>query len=269
MLSGLNPIYADGRDYSIVPTFGAIATTEGLPDSFSIYDGRPIPDQNASDVRFTPSLQPIPEGCTGEGMTFAGGLEDSALYNPLAFYLATPPNIFGTGRDIRDALSTAINIGYQNPQGQVGNRRTAYFNCYGAGAIDDFDAARIGVYINQNEKRGVIVGSWWYPDFENPQNGIISTSSYNTSNATLHCWLITGWKTINGALYLEGISWQGMDYGLNGLHYVSRETFNALMAQPYTGAFTLTKMMGQTTIPIGFQAYIDQVVYYVRQLFQV
>lgn len=260
--NGLNKIYPHTKDYSLLHTFGAIADPKSLPQSFSIYDGRSIPNQNNLDTRFTPALSPIPYGCTGESLTFAGGLEDATLYNPYAFYLSTPPHTLGVGRDIRDALQTAIDIGYQTPDGQVGNKRFAYFNCYGAGAIDDFDAARIGVWINQNEKRGVIVGTWWY--WGEPQETILPTPSFKTSQATLHCYLVTGWDGDS----LEVIPWVGQNGGNNGRFTISRSIWNALMAQPFSGAFTITKMQGITPIPIGYQTIIDHLVYFIKNLFQ-
>ncbi len=267
--SGLNKILPHRKDFSFLHSFGAIGyDIQTLPEDFTIYDGRPIPNQNAIDTRFTPGRRPIPYGCTGETQTFAAGLEDTDLYLPDDFYFATPPGTDGEGRDLRASLETTTSRGFMKVGGTIGNKRTAYFTCYGAGAIDDFDAARIAIYINQSEKRGVSVGSWWYEqEFGQPVNFILPTPSFNTQLGTLHNWLITGWKDINGEPYLEVISWQGTEYGNNGIVYMSRAIFNALMAQPYTGAYTITKVTSQTPIPIGMQAYVDHLVAFIRQLF--
>lgn len=266
--NGLNKIFPDHRDFSIVHTFGAtVADTQSLPDNFSIYNGQIIPNQNLDDTRFTPTLPPQPYGCTGEAQSFGCGLEDQTLFNPKFTYDSTSPGGDG-GRDLRASLQSTIDKGLQDVTNTVGFNRAAYFNCYGSGTIDDYDAAKIGIWINQNERRFVTVGSYWYPEFENPQNGILPTPSFNTSQASLHNWIITGWKTINGVECLEGISWQGMNYGNNGLHYVSRELYNALMAQPYTAAYTLTKSTGQG-VPIGYTAIIDHLVYFIKNLFHV
>lgn len=269
MKNGLAKIRPDGRDYSFLHTFGATTfDTKGLPQYFSIYDERPIPNQDESDIRFSPALPPLPFACTAESGTFAAGLEDEALYNPQDLYEATPGNP-NEGRDIRAMLQTLIDRGVEDIQGKVGNKRTAYFNCYGSGAIDDFDAARIAVWINQSEKRSVIAGTWWYPEFSLPKDGFLATPSFNTAQATLHCHLITGFESTYKDDYLQDISWQGEEYGDNGIVYISREIYNALMAQPYTGAFTVTKVESQNTLPIGAQAYIDHLIYYVRNLFNV
>jgi len=266
--SGLDPVQPDRRDYSLLHTFGAVTPEpSGLPDDFSIYDGRTVPNQMDFDARFTPPLPPLPMGCTGESQTFSSGLQDGKLFNPKFTYERTPPGGNG-GRGMRESLSCTIKVGLQDEQNTVGFNRTAYFNCYGSGKIDDFDASRIAIWINQSEKRSVSVGSYWYPEFDTPdQNGVLPIPSFKLQGASMHNWIVTGWKTINGKPHLECLSWQGSQYGKNGMAYVSRELFNALMGQPYTGAFTLTNIQGQGAVPVGIQAIIDNLVYYVRQLF--
>lgn len=272
MRSGLNKIKADSRDYSLLHTFGALqADAAGLPAEFSVYDGRTIPNQDDFDDRFVPALTPLPEGCTAETGTFDAAIQDAIdLYNPKDMYDNTPPGTPSGGRDMRKALTTLIKRGPRQKNGAFGPLRKAYFNVYGAGKIDDFDAARIAVWINQAEKRGVWTGTYWYPEFAVPNpNGTLRMPSFNTSFATLHCHLITGWKTIDGAVYLEDISWQGGTYGNKGIVYFSREQYNALMAQPYTGAFTITKYGSDSPVPIGITAIIDQLVYFIRDLFSI
>lgn len=271
MVNGLLKIAAHTTDYSLVHTFGATPfDVKGLPEHFSVYDGRPIPDQNDLDSRFTPAIPPLPYGCTAETGTFDAAIQDAVdLYNPQDLYGNTPPGD-GGGRDIRKVLGTLISRGPRKGDGVFGAKRTAYFNCYGANKISDFDAVRIALWINQSEKRGVWVGSWWYSEFNRPDaNGILPLPSFNTTRATLHCYLVTGWKTIKDKPYLEVIAWQGKHYGKEGVVYLSEEIFNALMAQPYTGSFTITKVKGISPVPIGFQAIIDHLVYYLRNLFEI
>lgn len=270
MQSGLNKVKPDRRDYSLLHTYGATTfDTQSLPVNFSIYDGRPIPNQNIYDYRFNPPVRPLPYGCTGESQTFVGGLEDKAMYRPDDLYDNTYPYKDGEGRDLRTSLATTISRGYESEDGTIGNKRVAYFTCYGAGAIDDFDAVRIALWINQQEKRPVTVGSFWYKEFHNPINGSLQLPSFDTSKATLHNYIVTGWRTIKGVEELEVISWQGMDYGLSGLCYMSRAIFNALLSQPYSAAFTLTKVGSNTPVPIGFQAILDHFVYFIRNLLHV
>ena len=265
MQNGLSKIYPSRKDFSLLHSYGA--TANGIPDNYSNYDGRIIPNQDQLDGRFNPPTRPIPYGCTGETQTFDAGIQDNSLYYPADFYFATPPGTDGQGRDIRDSLKTAITRGYQGLDGKIGNKRLAYFNCYGSGAIDDFDAVRIGLWINQIEKRNVSIGSWWYWGIYKQGDGILPIPSFNTSEASLHNYLCTGWKTINGVEYLECIPWCGMESGNNGVVYISRVIFNALMGQPYTGSYTITKVQSVTPIPIGMTAIVDHLVSMIRQLF--
>lgn len=269
--NGLHKIAPDRRDHSLIPTFGATPfDVQGLPENFSNYDGREIPNQNSLDSRFSPPIPPLPFGCTGETGTFDSGIQDSSVYRPDIPYLGTKPFTKDTGREMRDSLATLKRKAMLlTQQGEAGPVRTEYFNCYGSSKISDFNAARIALWINQNEKRGVWVGSFWYPEFSHPQDGILPTPSFDTEMASLHCWLITGWKTIAGKLYLEGVSWQGKDYGDKGLHYLSEELYDALMQQPYTGAFTITKVTGLTPISVGYKAVIDHLVYFIMNLFNI
>lgn len=267
MQQGALKVWPHRKDYSFLHTFAG--STEGLPESFSIYDGRPIPDQRTHDRRFNPPLRPLPMGCTGETQTFIAGLEDGALYDPMDFYDATPPGVDGMGRDVRDSLKTAVKRGFKRSDGTTGFKRVAYFNCYGSGKIDDTDAARIALWLNQGEKRGVSVVSWWYPEFYPDQFGSIFPPSFNTKEASLHNYLCTGWRTRNGEVELECIPWLGQDFGKQGLVYIPRSIFNGLMAQPWTACYTLTKDDGTTPLPVGWVAIFDHFLYYFRNLFGV
>lgn len=267
--NGLIKIGPHRKDYSLLHTLGALAPDpKGLPSDFSIYDGRDIPDQNELDERFDPPVRPLPEACTAEAQTFSAGLADKQTYLPDDFYFATPPGTDGEGRDLRVALQTAIDYGFRARGSSIEtNRRLAYFNCYGKGPVDDYDAVKIALWISQSEKRAVSVGSWWYWGY--PTSSILGTPSFDMSRATLHNWIVTGWVTLNGVEYLECIPWVGMKYGDGGRFYMRREVFNACMAQPWTGAFTMTKVPTSAPVPIGWQAVIDHLVYYIRSLFNI
>lgn len=260
---GLCKIAPHRTDYSLLHTFGA--TTEGLPFSFSIYDGSTIPNQNDFDERFAPAVRPLSMGCTAETTTFIAGIEDGAVYRPDDFYFATPPGTDGQGRDLREALKTAQTVGFTRVDGVKGFKKGDYYNCYGAGEIDDFNAARIALWINQQEKRGVSVGSWWYPEWSKTlAGGILPTPSFNTKTASLHNWLIVGWE----GDYLIAIPWLGHTYGNNGTMKIHRTLYNALMAQPYTAAFTLATTPPTGAVSIGLVAIIDHLVYFIRSLFK-
>ncbi len=264
MHSGLLKTLPDHRDFSVLHSFGAITPDpKSLPDTFSIYDGQVIPNQELEDNRFSPPVRPLPYGCTGEAQSFIGGLEDGGKYRPDDLYDNTPPYVDNQGRDMRLSMQTTITRGFKDNFGVLGYKRTHYYNVYGVGPVDDFDAARIALYLFQGEKRAVSVGSWWYGEFENPVDGIIPTPSFNTNQASMHNWIATGWKDD----MLECISWQGMDYGDNGKVYIPRVIYNALMRQPFTAAMTLTKNTAATPVPLGMQVWIDHLVYWLMQLF--
>lgn len=271
MKSGLAKIQPDRRDYSLLKSahmFGALVPDpEGLPESFSIYGGQAIPNQNVSDTRFVPALRPLPYGCTGETAAFESGIQDGVLYDPADIYANTRPYAETTGRDMRDMLDTLRRRGPRGADGTFGPKRTAYFNCYGAGKIDDFDAARIALWINQSEKRGVYIGTFWYWGTNPPTT--LQTPSFDMNLGTLHCYIATGWITWGGKPYLEVIPWVGEGPGEKGRFYMSREIYNALMAQPYTGAFTITKTSSGTPVPVGYSAVIDHLIYFIRNLFGV
>lgn len=265
--TGLKLIYPDRKDFSLIHTFGSTVPDDaGLPTTFSIYDGRPIPNQMLPDLRFTPPARALPFGCVAETLTFDEGLKTKSTLNPDDFYVSVPPYTYDEGRDIRLALKTAIDRGFKKEDGTF-EKELAYFNCYGSGMIDDFDAARFGLWINQNEPRGIIIGSWWYQAFMDSPLGYFPLPSFNTKEASLHCYLGTGFESTYKDDYLEVIPWIGQNWGAKGVGYVSREIFNALMSQPYTGAFTITNKPSNSPVPVGVQAEIDHFIYYFRNKF--
>lgn len=272
---GMNPLRADRQDYSLLetfknhPAFGAVVSDPStLPANFSIYDGRDIPNQLLPDTRFTPALPPLAYGCTGEAGAFSASIQDNELYDPEDLFLNTPPvGDTSQGRDIRLMLGMLKTRGPRKEDGTFGPTRGDYYNCYGAGKIDDTDAARIGLWINQYEKRGVIVGTWWYPEFSNTGlTGSLPTPSFNTSDASLHCYLITGWRTNpDGTLELEAIPWLGREFGTSGRGWMPKAIYNALMRQPYTGAFTQAKTPATGPQSVGIKAQIDHIAYVLAQ----
>lgn len=261
--SGLNKIAPHRKDKSFLHTYSAVVPDpKSLPEKFSIYDGRPIPSQIENDTRFTPPIPPLFNGCTGETGSFESGIQDGELYSPQDLYLNTSPGDAG-GRDIRAMLQVLCDRGPRKADGNFGLKRSAYFNVYGAGKIDDTDAAKIALWINQEEKRGVYVGTWWY--WGSAPSAVLDVPSFKRAEASLHCYLITGWDGDD----LEVIPWLGMTVGFGGKFKMSRVIYNALMAQPWTGAFTITKGGGMAPITIGVQAYIDHLVYFIKNLFGV
>lgn len=264
--SGLRKIKPHTKDDHFLPSFGAPTyDVADLPKTFSLYDNRPIPNQNREDTRFTPSLSPMPYGCTGETTTFICGLQDKKLYNPQYTYSITPPYDNG-GRDIRDSLKTTIDTGLKDDKGVVGGKRTRYGHVYASGKIDDFDAQRIALYLNQ---RAISVGTFWYPEFMNAEGGYLPVPSFDMKQGSLHNYAIVGWTTL-GEEYLEVIPWIGQQWAWNGRGYISRAIFNKLINQPYTGSFVLYDLAdGKAPTTLGFQAILDNITAFIRNLFHV
>ncbi len=271
-MTGLRPIQPHKTDYDFLSSFGATTPDpEGLPENFSVYDGREVPDQNQDDQRFPFSIPALPQGCTAESGTFDSGIQDNDLYNPQDLYLHTPDYNPYTGRDIRAMFSTLKEHGLLKADGTLTGNRSAYFNVYGSFRISDADAVRIAIWVNQYEKRSVYIGSWW--EWGNNPQTILPEPTYLTKNGTLHCYLCTGWKTIDGTLYLEIIPWLGKNVGDSGKFYMDVSIYNKLMIMPYTAAFTVTKGDIANPVALGLQAHTDHVIYslvqFIRNLFNV
>lgn len=78
-MKGLNKLWPSHKDYSFLHTFGDLPHPQGLPENFSIWDGRVIANQLYHDFRFNPPVRPLPLGCTAETMTQIAGLEQSTI----------------------------------------------------------------------------------------------------------------------------------------------------------------------------------------------
>lgn len=235
---GANRSRADKKDYSYFRThgwkFGGLPTT--LPDlEYSYLDGRPIPDQNQADTRFSPALIALPLGCTGEAQTFLKGLQDNALYNPKFTYDKTclienhgPEE----GCDIRNSSKSLRVFGAQRVDETTNEQAVQHksgqtFSVDKAPGRDWFDSQRIAL---RNEKQGISVGTIWFSEWENPDpTGLLSPTFVYDGNADEYSWhnyAFTGEKVINGEPTLEVVSWQGENYAVKGIAYMNRATFN-------------------------------------------
>lgn len=250
--SGTKPSYRDNRDLDFHRNFGSFA---GFSDNFSVDSGG-FPNQNADGN---------PYECTAYCTCDIAKDEDSIEYLPGYLYAKTllvsgdPPTT--QGADIRTALkastvygllpagkasveledsSEGFNANYRNwpialDLEAANHRRGQYFNVQPLG--DWFDGIRSAI---QKNNLPVSIGTPWYPEWEQvTSDGIISGLGKQMSG--WHNWKIAGWKTIDGAPYLMGKTWQGPNYGDHGWIYFSRETINALWKIYGTQAFTIAK----------------------------
>lgn len=238
MQSGLRPTRADARDYDLIKSehprlYAGLASLPSFPAEFDVDAGLWVPNQLEPQA-FTglPNIPALPFGCTSYSQSDLCVDDDGRLYNPMDLEAITHANAQG-GAEIRVALDAA----------KKAFGRTAYFNIRPSGIIDAFDAARLAMYSGQPEKRAVSVGSIWYNAWMRiGSDGILSMPSVLRILGPWHNWVICGWVTINGVLYLKGKSWQGPEFGKGGFHYISREVFNSIMSVPGTVMFTITNL---------------------------
>lgn len=257
MKSGLKPIKKDHRDYDYHKTYGS-SSTPTLPDNYTVSQGW-YPNQAQADNSFTPRVPPLPYGCTDWTPCVVCGDEDGARYNPGFIENFTHANA-NVGGDIRVALSAIKNNGLQLPDGTIVKKHQAYFNVNPSGNIDWFDAVRLAMYSAYNEKRGVIIGSYFYPNW-GLRSGILPVPEAGW-DTLLHCWGVEGWSTVNDQPYLQCNFLIGIDYGQA---LMSRPIFNQLMQWGYSGAFTIEKnVLG--VIQTVDMSIVERIVSYIRNL---
>lgn len=258
MKSGLKKIARDHRDYDFVKShkhlFGSMGT---LPSSYFVEANLWCPNQEISQaISGLPNIPAMPFGCTDYGQTDLCIDEDGQLYNPMDLEDITHANANG-GTDIRTSLEAT----------KKAFGRVAYFNIKPSGLLDSFDAVRLAMYSAQPEKRAVSVGTIWYLEWQNVgPGGIVQMPNVLKLDGPWHNWVICGWESFNGVLYLKGKSWQGPSYAAKGFHYVSREVFNSIMSVYGTAAFTLTKTKSGAIETVDMNI-VATIVSFIRNLF--
>ncbi len=252
--SGLQPILKDARDFDYHKTYGS-ALQPTLPDTYSVSQGW-FPNQEIADNSFTPPVPPLPYGCTEWTPCVVCGDEDQRRYNPEYLENLIHANASGGGQ-IRTALGAIVKNGLQADDGTISKNHQGYFNVNPQGNIDWFDAVRLALYSTYNEKRAVIIGSYFYASWET--NGILPAPSGNKS---LHCWSVEGWTTVNSQPYLQCNFLIGIDYNSC---LMSRPIFNQIMSEPYCAAFTIEKDIPGVVQTVDM-SIIDRLINYVRSL---
>lgn len=233
---GTRPVKRDIRDYSRERTFGSVSI---FPDDFTVDAGLTMPDQEQPDLQFTPPLPPLPYGCTDYTSSELCTDEDKKLYNPIDLENVTHANA-NKGCDMRVSLSAALTV----------YNRAAYFNV--GSAPDAFDGIRSAIYASQSS---ISIGTPWFIEWATPQKGIIPSVFVQTGLEPWHNWKVSGWKTINGIVYLCGKTWQGMNYGDQGWAYFPRETVNAVMALEGTAAYTIESLLNASVATVDAGLY--------------
>lgn len=99
------------------------------------------------------------------------------------------------------------------------------------GGYDVFDNIRASIWQSGS---AVLTGSMWYQEWWYPQDGIIPITQFKPTQG--HAFVVRGWKTINGTVYLIAQLSNGNTVGDSGYLYFPREVINREV--PNFGAFT-------------------------------
>lgn len=161
------------------------------------------------------------------------------------------------GLSIRESLKAARKLGW------ISN----FFTLKAYAPLDYFDTIRYAMTAGIPEKRSVSWGTPWYLEWENAaqnKNPIMpAPKDYNPVGLAWHNSKFSGWRTINGVVFLINKSWQGDQVGDRGWLYFSREVVNATMAIPGTVAYTSTAMGTSAkikTVDIGIVEWLMSVI---------
>lgn len=237
MNRGIKPRkYRDHRRYSYSRTFGSVPTK--IPDF--IIDPLGIRrNQNAQDDYF--GNPPLPNGCTGFAVSGVAEADLKQRVNPRYTYDKTLLIQNGQEGDectLQDAYKSGTIYGVQlkgeTETDAETHRRGPYFEVHPDSSHDWFDSIMSAVFTNQ---RPVSVGTTWPIYFENiGSDGIQYYKPVSWVGGHAHNFI--GKKTINGVEYLIDDSWNGPEWGDNGLCYFSREIVNAMMAIRGSDALT-------------------------------
>lgn len=260
--------FTDHRDLSLIPSFGGTDDTNGLPAEYVVAT-KDMPSQN--DVG-------LPFACTAFAQTELASDQTGEIYDVEEFYRATPPGDNG-GRDMRTSMSLLVNRGPKTLEQKLRPWNGKYYNIYRYGALDWFDACRVGLYLVKDEKRAASAGVAWFKPWVGasvPTSGIVQDPEvYSWSLATAHDAVIAGWVTKGighgqplGGTYLAVKSWQGKHIGDAGWLYFSRPIINKLFDMYYTDMFTASQQKPSTFATVDLPA-IERVISYIRNLFRV
>lgn len=115
------------------------------------------------------------------------------------------------------------------------------------GPYDAFDNIRMTIFQHLNERRGVLTGMFWRPEWTGAVGGVIPEANYTTPSGGAHAVNYIGQKTINGKLYLILQNSWGKNYGDNGLFYFPRSVVNLEFSSGF-GAFTLSKIVSKQSL---------------------
>ncbi len=207
--------FASRRDYSQRKLLGA--APEILPDN--LYSVSRILTQKGNTCTANTSVA-IRESMI-EGILFDPDRQWEAT---LDFMGVSEAN----GADLKIALAVCVKTGFfRQNQATPSDKADAYFFVRKRLGEDWFDAVKNRIYLLYQKYGKVVplsIGVNWYRDWDFVPDGIIPDRGTNLLGG--HDVKVAGFLKLNGADYIFLQNSWGINYGKNGLYYVSREVFN-------------------------------------------
>lgn len=264
---GFKKRFTNRQDYDFHKTFGSAAfNTATLPPRYIADIGLTMPDQNGDGY---------PVACTGYASCDVCTNEDGVIYDGPEFWKATPPYDPSQGRDVRESMKLLTKRGPKTPEGELGPKRTGYFNVRSTPLLPWFDSVRVALWITRQERRAASIAVPWFPEFQEVDSSGIAPASiiFDWKRASGHNAVVAGWTDVNtkgkpirnGEVFLAVKSWQGTHYGDNGWVYWPAPLVNAIFEMYYTEVFTVSKFEKGKVQTIDLPA-IEWLVAFMRDL---
>lgn len=231
---GLNLIAKDERNYKLGAIFGAPLLSDIPKEDFLIADPEVL-DQGNTDA------------CTGYASSLASGLQEGVPLSPKYQFAQIKKmlnDLNGYGGDLTTACKVAVKIGsleskYELPlftRDQFANwvnwpdsldelaknhRKKVFFEI--EEHSDLFDSIRANLWRFRNEKRAILTGALWRPEWTT--SGGVIPKTYSNSGFG-HAFIFIGQKIIDGTPHLVAHLSNGTIIGDKGRFYFPREVIN-------------------------------------------
>lgn len=243
---GLHPLTKDDRDLKLGAIFKQIKIEEVPNYNFRVADPIRIKDQGDTDY------------CSAYAVTEVSEDQEGIELLPEYQFFKTKQLMGDTewGADLRVACKIPVKFGslplkgYEDKQGlsreeildpatwptmcdfvASGYKKETFLSV--TGRYDLFDNIRTALWQFKDEKRSVVVGAEWVPQWTDTEGGIIKTEQHFGGFG--HAFKFFGQAIIEGTPYLMALLSNGESIGDHGVFYFPRTVVNRDVA-PY-GAF--------------------------------
>lgn len=250
---GLRKLPRDTLDFSHSKVFGAIALEE-VPDNFEVAELLGIKNQ---DIKVPTDLCAAAAACAvsedqegislsmeyffgkikeaeGRWNTWGADLRTTCKVACKVGFLEEKESPFTLEEKGRDFVANWSNWHLEYDLRAKKHRKQSFFKVDGQN--QPFDSIRSIMWQNRAEKRSVLTGVMWCPEWTNTPDGIIKEQGTPMFG---HALKIFGSKKINGELYLMAQLSNGTGIGDNGIFYFSRKVINECFKY---GAYTFRDM---------------------------